>query len=311
MTANRSDLPANPIWPTVLILIFYATAAALVGVFVTFLAATVSIGPFAWLMYGAAIIATYIMAAITCLIVTPIWALLAGTFFTYRASGNVGSAAASMNVTLFSDTHEIAIETQRLATQMGLPGIAYIGWFSNEEINAFAMGTSPANALIAVSRGAVERLTKAELSAVLAHELGHVVSNDMARMTYARGIQEGLTFFLIFRGLKQLARWVFTPLSEIEILRLSRAREFTADKISAMTIGAGNMVAALEKLLHEKEPTRTRGYGNVLMWSGFGGGSLFSTHPPLEQRIARLKELQERFHQSTEAAVLPMPASAQ
>lgn len=154
---------------------------------------------------------------------------------------------------------------------MGLPKIGYVGWYPAEDINAFAMGTRPCDAVIVASKGAVERLTRKQLIAVLAHELGHVASNDMARMTYARGLQRALTFFLVFRGLQQAARWIFTPLSELEILRMSRAREFTADRISAMVIGIDGMISALEKFLKEENQPQKNEYSNVMMWSGLGG----------------------------------------
>lgn len=249
-------------------------------------------GPLAWFVYGPALVASYALAAAVGIYAIPLWTVVGGQLFAARASGTRGSAARQMGVTFFSDTHPISITTQHLAERMGLPPIRYIGWFPNEEINAFAMGNSRRNALIAVSKGAVERLTKHELSAVIAHELGHVASKDMARMTHARSLQEALTFFLIFRGLKQFARWVFTPLSELEILRMSRAREFTADRISAIMLGPESMISALERLREEKIRPRTHGHANVLMWSGFKGGGLFSTHPPLERRIARLRALQ-------------------
>ena len=73
-------------------------------------------------------------------------------------------------------------------------------------------------------KAAIEKLTMAELDAVMAHELAHVANNDMARMTYIRGVQNALTWFLIFRGMKNIALWLFTPTSQLELMRFSRQR---------------------------------------------------------------------------------------
>lgn len=293
MTEQSTKYPSHPLWPTILIM----TALALFGSFFWWLisfAGTSSVvaasGPFGWILYGPGVVAGYSAAATVGVVAIPLWTFFGGFLFAKFASGNTGSAAKDMNVTFFSENHPIAKATQLLAKRMELPPIAYVGWFPGEEINAFAVGNSQYNALVAVSKGAVERLTQDQLVAVLAHELGHVASNDMARMTQARSIQNALTFYLIFRGLKQMVRWIFTPLSELELLRFSRAREFTADRISAMVFGPEHMIFALERLQEEERQPVTNGYGNVMMWSGFTSGRLFSTHPSLEERIRRLEE---------------------
>jgi heat shock protein HtpX len=295
MTEKLPDLPSYPLWPTILAM----TGLALVGGFVwwavTFAGSATAIassGPFAWFTMGPPLVAAYGMAATIGIVALPLWCLAGSGIFASKSSGKEGSAATEMGVTFFSETHPIAKVTQAMAKRMGLPPIAYVGWYPGEDINAFAMGNAQNNALVAVSKGAVERLTKEQLVAVLAHELGHVASNDMARMSHALGTQQALTFFLVFRGLQNFARWIFTPLSELEILRMSRAREFTADRISAIMLGPEHMVSALEKLRHETAQPPLSDMAKVMMWSGLGGGSLLSTHPPLEDRIAKLREFQ-------------------
>lgn len=293
MTAKVPDLPSYPVWPTILGMMLLA----LVGGFVWWAASLAgnaafiaSGGPFAWFSMGPPLIAAYSLAGNIGVVALPLWTWVVGDYFASRASGQTGSAARAMGVTFFSETHPISKVTQALAARMGLPPIAYVGWFPNEDINAFAMGNSRRNALVAVSKGAVERLTKHELIAVIAHELGHVASNDMARMTYARGAQEGLTFFLMWRGLKTFARWIFTPLSELELLRMSRAREYTADRISAIMIGPEHMISVLERFRHESVLPPKRELANVMLWAGMKAGGLLDTHPSFDQRIARLRK---------------------
>lgn len=312
MTDKAPSLPSYPVWPTVIILALLATVGAVIGLTAGFAGSMTALSashPLTMLIVGPTVIAGFATTGVLSLFLTPLWALAGGGMFASWASGNTGSAARQMGVTFFSETHPISKVTQRLAERMGLPPVAYIGWFPNEEINAFAMGTSRHNALVALSEGAIERLTKHELIAVIAHELGHIASNDMARMTLARSIQEALTFFLVIRGLKRFARWVFTPLSELELLRLSRAREFTADEIAATMIGAEPMIGALERIRDENLPPRTKGHANVLLSAGFSAGGLLSTHPPTDKRIARLRAIQA--HRGTPLVPLePMQASA-
>jgi heat shock protein HtpX len=293
MTAKVPDLPSYPVWPTILGMTFLALLGGFVWWAATFAGSAAFIasgGPFAWFTMGPPLIAAYGFAGSMGLMALPLWTWAVGDHLADRAGGKTGSAAREMGVTFFSDTHPIAKVTQALAERMGLPPVAHIGWFPNEDINAFAMGTSQENALVAVSKGAVERLTKHQLIAVLAHELGHVASNDMARMTYARGAQEGLTFFLIWRGLKTFARWIFTPLSELELLRMSRAREYTADRISAIMIGPEHMISVLERFQQESVLPPKGDLANVMLWAGIKAGGVLDTHPSFDQRIARLRE---------------------
>lgn len=313
MTANRAELPRHPLWPTVLILVLGALVGAVIGFFLslsTSLAATAAAGPAGMFTLGPVVMATYSAAAPMVLIGTPLWATGGGWVFA-KIACNRRTLANTMGVAFFSETHEISVVTQRLASHMGLPPVAYIGWFPNEEINAFAMGTNPDNTLIAFSKGAIERLTKKEMIAIIGHELGHVASNDMARMTHAKGIQESLTFFLCFNGFKKIARWFFTPFSELELLRFSRAREFTADRISAMFIGPENMISALEKIQQEEVAPATHGYASVLLWAGFSSGSLVSTHPPLEERISRLRQFQAARNPAINPEQMQTPALAE
>ncbi|MCI5076438.1 M48 family metalloprotease [Oricola sp.] len=308
--ARPRRFPQHPVLPTVLLLVIGAALGALLGGFFIFTSSTFAMavaGPFGLLVFGPVVLAMYAVSNTWALIGAPLWAWLGGSIFTAFSVGKGGGAAGAMRVTFFSEEHAIYKVTRRMTDQMGIPPIPFIGWFPNEEINAFAMGTNPNNTLIAISKGAVEKLTKGELHAVIAHELGHVASNDMARMVHARGIQEALTFFLLFRGLKRIARWLFTPLSELEILRFSRAREYTADAISAQVTRPDLMISVLEKLAEEKATPRLRGHANVMMWSGFESRGWLSTHPPLDKRIAALKELCAQ-PAPTEEENAPVPA---
>ena len=296
MSSAHYSIPRHPVWPTVLIMLAGAIFGALIGVALAFMASVAAIlhaAPMALYLNAPVILALSGLAGATIVAITPVWGLVGGALFAHLASGRNGVTANAFGVTLFSEEHEVSQAVRRMTEGLGIPPVAYVGWYDAEDINAFAAGTSGHNAMIAISRGALEQLPKDQLDAVVAHELGHVASNDMARMTYAQGVQNSLTFFLVFRGLRHLARWVFTPLSQLEILRFSRHREFTADAISSHITSPEAMIGVLKTLQNQTVSPRTCGRATIMMSARFGD-TWFSTHPPLEKRIAALQALSSR-----------------
>jgi heat shock protein HtpX len=299
MTKPAFSVPRYPVWPTVLIL----TVGAMVGVFIGgilfFIAlnlATVVGGPVVWLIMMPLMLASFGLSMTAALVITPLWALCGGWLFSRMASGQTGSLARLFGVTFFSDEHPVFQVTQRMAGQLGIPPVAYVCWYESDDINAFTTGTHAENTMVAVSKGAVEKLTKDQLDAILAHELGHIASNDVGRMTYAHGLRDALTFFLMFRSIKQIARWLFTPLSELELLRFSRAREYRADATAAYLTSPESVISALESIRDQAAPPQTQGVPTMMLYAGLSSGSLLSTHPPLEDRIRALRDIAQDRH---------------
>jgi heat shock protein HtpX len=191
--------------------------------------------------------------------------------------------------------------------------------------NAFATGRTPKRALVCVTTGLLNRLTPAELEAVLAHELSHVAHRDVTVMTVASflgvlagmitrfGLQSGLmgggrreskddkngavVFLLVL-----LVSAVVYCVSYLLIRALSRYRELSADRSGAILIGAPSALAsALQKIsgemsriptrdLREAEPFNAFFFAPAVS-PGFTLSSLFSTHPPLEKRLEQLGRL--------------------
>jgi heat shock protein HtpX len=200
------------------------------------------------------------------------------------------------------------VKRQAQAAGIGMPEVAI---YDSPEVNAFATGMSRNNALVAVSTGLLERMTREEAEAVLGHEVSHVANGDMVTLTLIQGVlntfviflsraigyfvdrvvlknQEGpgLGYFLTHIVLEIL----FGILASIVVMWFSRQREFRADAGGARLAGRGKMIAALQRLQSLQEeshlPEKVAAFG---IKGRPGWMALFSTHPPLEERIAALR----------------------
>ncbi|WP_189402348.1 protease HtpX [Arenicella chitinivorans] len=189
----------------------------------------------------------------------------------------------------------------RQAEQAGI-GMPEVGIFDTPDMNAFATGASKNNALVAVSTGLLQNMTREEAEAVMGHEIAHVANGDMVTMALIQGVVN--TFVLLLARALALAidrdgrgigyflgfmagQVVFGFLASIVVAFFSRQREYRADAGGAKYAGAHKMIAALEKL--------KRGQSGQLpdQLAAFGINnsvkSLFSTHPPLDERIEALR----------------------
>jgi heat shock protein HtpX len=187
----------------------------------------------------------------------------------------------------------------------------------NPQPNAFATGRNPKNAAVAVTVGLLDAMSWDEVRGVLAHELAHVRNRDILIGSVAAAIGMGITFAAriamwgaIFSGgnnrdrnpIGELAFAILAPIAAAVIqAAVSRSREFQADESAAKLIGTGEPLArALEKLEVyanripvDIDPNQASAYIiNPLSAQARGSGGMskwFSTHPPTEQRIARLR----------------------
>ena len=183
--------------------------------------------------------------------------------------------------------------------------------------NAFATGRNPKHSAVAFSEGILQLLNKDELKGVIAHELSHVKNRDTLIATVAAtiaGVISYLAFMArwaaIFGGVGRdrdsgnafelLALAILTPLiATIIQLAISRGREYLADETGAKTIHNPYALASALQKLHEGVKHNPLRFGNksavslfiVNPFSAKGMMNLFSTHPPMEERIRRLKEM--------------------
>jgi heat shock protein HtpX len=183
----------------------------------------------------------------------------------------------------------------------------------HEQPNAFATGRNPSHAVVAVTTGILKYVPQEELEGVIAHELAHVKNRDMLISTIAAGIAgvlSNLPYLLLFGGGRdeegghpyaQLGLMLLAPIGAMLIqFAISRQREFEADRVGAQILGRplplANALRRLDALAHripmEVAPAAAPlAQVNPLAASGGGFLRLFRTHPPTEERVARLEAM--------------------
>ncbi len=200
----------------------------------------------------------------------------------------------------------------RLRQRAGLP-MPVVAVAPHEQPNAFATGRSPSKAVVAVTTGILRLMPQDELEAVIAHELAHIKNRDMLTSTIAAGIAGVigyLPWLVMFGGgsrdddgghpLASLAMVILAPIAAMLIqFAISRQREFEADRVGAEILGRPLSLAnALRRLDHmaRRIPMNVAPaaapLAQVNPLAAMGGvASWFSTHPPTEERVARLKAM--------------------
>jgi heat shock protein HtpX len=207
-----------------------------------------------------------------------------------------------------------------LAKDANLTHMPEVGIYQSPEINAFATGPSQRRSLVAVSSGLLNRMPQKDLEGVLAHEISHISNGDMVTMTLLQGVVNAFVMFLArilafaFSGLGNKNREgsssgsymsymlfvfvfevVFMILGSLVIAAYSRFREYRADRGGAELAGKDKMIGALQYLLstqnvHDAKAEQPAFQSMKISGAKKGGFlSLFSSHPPLEQRIERLQ----------------------
>jgi heat shock protein HtpX len=201
------------------------------------------------------------------------------------------------------------VTRQAQAAGIGMPEVAV---YDSPQVNAFATGMNKNNALVAVSSGLLQAMSKGEAEAVLAHEVSHIANGDMVTLALIQGVVNTFVLFLsrvightvdrvIFRTQNGhgpafwvtviIADLVLGILASIIVMWFSRQREFRADAGGARLAGRGAMIAALERFesLHPQPlPDKMAAFG-IAGAQGLGIRRLFMTHPPLAERIAALR----------------------
>ncbi len=210
-------------------------------------------------------------------------------------------------------TEQWLVETVRRQAQEAGIKMPEVGIFESPQPNAFATGARRDAALVAVSTGLLNSMKRDEVEAVLGHEVGHAANGDMVTLTLIQGVVN--TFVLFFarlignfvdkallknedgRGIAYFVTVIFAEivlgiLASMIVMWFSRQREFRADQAGARLASRSSMIGALEALkrAHDPQPLPAQ-----MAAFGISGGvpsglkKLFMSHPPLDERIAALR----------------------
>ena len=243
---------------------------------------------------------------------------LAMNFFSYWFSDKIVLAAYGAKPIDEAEAPRLYAIVHRLATRAGIP-MPRVYMVPSETPNAFATGRSPQHAVVAVTEGIMRILDEEELEGVLAHELSHVKNRDILISTIAATLAGAITY------LAHMAQWaamfggrsrddeeggsnpiamillaILAPIAAMLVqMAVSRSREFQADATGARVAGKPwGLAKALEKLQMANEAVpmaaATPATAHLFIVNPLSGQTLmrlFSTHPPLEERIARLRAM--------------------
>lgn len=223
--------------------------------------------------------------------------------------------------TMDMNARALVSTVHRLATAAGISRMPEVGIYDSPEVNAFATGATKNRSLVAVSSGLLQRMDKASVEGVLGHEVAHIANGDMVTMTLLQGVVNAfvmaLARIIAFAinnllksddrggGLGQLG-YMFTVIAlqmvlfipgSMIIAAFSRYREYRADQGGARLAGRPQMVNALRSLQavsalnQSSEIQQAPAYASMKIASTKASKftELFSTHPPLELRIAALE----------------------
>lgn len=203
---------------------------------------------------------------------------------------------------------------KELAAEAGI-GMPEVAIFPSEASNAFATGWNRNQALVAVSAGMLQRFRPEEVRAVMAHEIGHVANGDMVTLTLIQGVINTFVIFLariightvdrvVFKNERGfgigyfvvtiVAQLVLSFLASAIVFWFSRWREYRADHAAATLTSKAHMIAALQRLQleqgqqHQGLPSEMTAFG-ISEQLKQGVSALFSSHPPLDDRIKALQ----------------------
>jgi heat shock protein HtpX len=210
-----------------------------------------------------------------------------------------------------NDMERWLVQTVTLQAERANIGMPEVGIFDHPSPNAFATGWNKNDALVAVSTGLLQSMTKNEIEAVLAHEVSHVSNGDMVTLTLIQGVVNTFVVFLsrvighvVDRVVFKVERghgpafWIVSIIAQIIlgifasmiVMWFSRYREFKADAGGAKLAGRNNMIAALKRLKQNQDAPPLPDEMAAFAISAGKVQKLFASHPPLEDRIKQLQQ---------------------
>lgn len=239
---------------------------------------------------------------------------LSYVIFSYYSAGKMALALNGAQEVDEKTAPRLYRTVENLAITNGMP-MPKVYVIPDQALNAFATGRDPDHAMVAATEGLIKTMTDTELEGVMAHELGHVKNYDIrvsmiafALVTVIAILSDILFRSMIFGGNRKegggymqivaIAIWLLAPISAVLLqAAISRKREYLADATGALTTRyPEGLASALEKIqkhgsVTQKQNTSTAHlfFANPLKGESFT--KMFSTHPPIEDRIKKLKDM--------------------
>ncbi|MGH7663712.1 MAG: zinc metalloprotease HtpX [Gemmatimonadaceae bacterium] len=232
-------------------------------------------------------------------------------FVMYFASSKMVLKMYKARVVTEAEAPELYRMVDRLRQRAGLP-MPTVAIAPHAQPNAFATGRNPEHAVVCVTAGILDLVTQSELEGVIAHELAHIRNHDMLLQTFTATVAGAISnlawFGLWFGGddeggspIAMLAMAILAPIAAgLVQMAISRQREFKADAVGAEISGRPlELAGALQKLdaaahripMNIAPAAAPLAQVNPLAARGGGFSRLFSTHPPTEERVDRLRAL--------------------
>lgn len=267
-----------------------------------------------------------------------VWGM-AGSFISLLMSKMIAKWTMGVQIVTVNGPHRQLVETvHRLARKAGISEMPEVGIYQSRDVNAFATGRSKNASLIAVSTGLLESMSDDAVEGVLAHEVAHAANGDMITMTLVQGVVNAFVMFFsriaafavsqalrssddddrrgnpwVTMGLTFAFDILFGFLALPIVAWFSRYREYRADEGGAVLASREKMVAALESLQRmyprmeqaQAEEGVNANFQAMQISSKVRMLELISTHPPLEKRIAALKNMpKERLSRGSSSPAL-------
>jgi len=235
-------------------------------------------------------------------------------FITYWFSDKIVLRMYSARQVTESEAPELYSIVRRLAQKAGLP-MPKVYMVDEDQPNAFATGRNPEHAAVAATTGILRILSREELEGVLAHELAHVKHRDILISTVAATIAGAISYIaqmaqwaMIFGGRRDdedsnpiaaIVMMIVAPIAALLIqMAISRSREYSADEggaeISGNPLSLANALKKLQMASQQIPMNANPATAHMFIVNPLSGGALmklFSTHPPMEERIARLEAM--------------------
>jgi heat shock protein HtpX len=230
--------------------------------------------------------------------------------FSYWFSDKIVLAMYRAKPVTESDAPELYSIVRNLVQKAGMP-MPKVYIIPDSSPNAFATGRNPEHAAVAATEGILRILSRSELEGVMAHELSHVKNRDILISTIASVLAAAITYiahFAVFFGgrdnedrnpIVAIIMMIVAPIAAMLIqLAISRSREFMADEAGARLcgnpMGLADALRKLERGVEAVPMAANPATSNMFIVNPFsarGVTKLFSTHPPMEERIARLEDM--------------------